>query len=129
MKTIFTFVLGLAATSAALSAAPDPRWLGHDSQRPLPVVVTPGTPGSQEAPGAVPSDATVLFDGKDISPWVAMDGSPTKWVVKDGALECVPGSGYVRSLQSFGRPCRLRKLDGRSRHSARVSGRGARESS
>jgi hypothetical protein len=48
----------------------------------------------------------VLFDGKDNSQWVAMDGSPTKWVVHDGAFECVPGSGYVRTLQAFG-DCQL----------------------
>ena len=35
-----------------------------------------------------------------------MDGSPTKWIVRDGALECVPGSGYARTLQSFG-DCQL----------------------
>jgi len=90
----------------ALSAAPDPNWLGHDRERPLPPVVNPGTASTQDQPGVPPSDATVLFDGKDLSAWVAMDGSPTKWIVKDGALECVPGSGYVRSLQSFG-DCQL----------------------
>lgn len=91
---------------AVLSAAPDPTWLGHDRERPMAPSVTPATPSSQEQPGRPPSDATVLFDGKDLSPWVAMDGSPTKWIVRDGALECVPGSGYVRSLQSFG-DCQL----------------------
>ncbi len=107
MKTPLVSVLGLLTVcSAVLSAAPDPRWLGHDRERPLPPVVTPGTSSTQDQPGAVPSDAVVLFDGKDISPWVAMDGNPTKWVVKDGALECVPGSGYVRTLQSFG-DCQL----------------------
>jgi hypothetical protein len=35
-----------------------------------------------------------------------MDGSPTKWIVQQGALECVPGSGYARTLQSFG-DCQL----------------------
>jgi len=92
--------------AAALLAEPDPNWLGHDRERPLPTPITPGTFSSQEQPGKPPSDATVLFDGKDLSPWVAMDGSPTKWVIHDGALECVPGSGYVRSLQSFG-DCQL----------------------
>jgi hypothetical protein len=92
--------------SSALSGAPDPRWLGHDRDRPLPAEVTPGTFSSQEQPGLPPSDATVLFDGKDTSQWVALDGSPTKWVVHDGALECVPGSGYVRTLQAFG-DCQL----------------------
>ena len=52
------------------------------------------------------SDATVLFDGKDLSQWVAMDGSPTKWRMGDGYMECVKGSGYVRTLQDFG-DCQL----------------------
>jgi hypothetical protein len=107
MKNPLFMAAGLVAVLCpALQGAPDPNWLGHDRERPLPAVVTPGTFSSQEQPGTPPSDATVLFDGKDISAWVAMDGSPTKWVVKDGALECVPGSGYVRSLQAFG-DCQL----------------------
>ena len=96
----------LAAICTTLHGAPDPQWLGHDRERPAPAVVAPGTFSSQEQPGTPPSDATVLFDGKDVSAWVAMDGSPTKWIVRDGALECVPGSGYVRSLQAFG-DCQL----------------------
>jgi hypothetical protein len=96
----------LVLVGTALHGAPDPQWLGHDRDRPAPAVVTPGTFSSQEQPGTPPSDATVLFDGKDVSAWTAMDGSPTKWVVKDGALECVPGSGMVRSAQAFG-DCQL----------------------
>ena len=96
MKIPFVSGLGFfVAASAVLHGAPDPDWLGHDRARPQPVVVTPGTASSQEQAGTPPSDATVLFDGKDHSQWVAMDGSPTKWIVKNGALECVPGSGYV----------------------------------
>jgi hypothetical protein len=107
MKISFVSALGfIVATSVAVQGAPDPNWLGHDRDRPAPTVVTPGTFSSQEQPGIPPSDATVLFDGKDTAQWVAMDGSPTKWVVHDGALECVPGSGYVRTLQSFG-DCQL----------------------
>ena len=95
--------LGLAA---GLRAAPDPNWIDHDRDRPMATVIDPGTSSTQELPGKAPSDATVLFDGTDKSAWVAMDGSPTKWIVHDGALECVPGSGYVRTLQSFG-DCQL----------------------
>jgi hypothetical protein len=97
----------LVALATVARAAPDPNWLGHDRDRPQPTVVDPGTFSSQEQPGTPPSDATVLFDGKDMSQWVAMDGSPTKWVInKDGVMACVPGSGYARTLQSFG-DCQL----------------------
>jgi len=102
-------ILGIVfafTAAASLIGAPDPQWLDHDRTRPLPAVVTPGTFSTQDQPGVPPSDALVLFDGKDTSAWVAMDGSPTKWVAREGALECVPGSGYVRTLQAFG-DCQL----------------------
>lgn len=107
MKTPPLTGLALSLLSVvALHAAPDPNWLGHDRNRPAPQVVTPAVVSTPDQVGRAPSDAVVLFDGKDTSAWVAMDGSPTKWIAKDGALECVPGSGYVRTLQAFG-DCQL----------------------
>jgi hypothetical protein len=82
------------------------QWLGHDRNRPLPPVVDPGTASTAQQPGRPPSDAVVLFDGTSLNGWVSMEGKPSKWIVKDGAMECVPGSGYVRTLQSFGE-CQL----------------------
>ena len=87
-------------------AQPDPNWIDHDRDRPLPQVVAPATPSTQERAGHAPSDAVVLFDGHDLSQWVSMDGSPTKWITRDGYMECVKGSGYVRTLQNFG-DCQL----------------------
>jgi hypothetical protein len=78
MKNPAVCALGiLIAASAAAVGAPDPNWLGHDRDRPQPAAVDPGTFSSQEQPGRPPSDAVVLFDGKDLSQWVARDGSPT----------------------------------------------------
>ena len=88
------------------AAQPDPNWLDHDRMRPLPPVVDPGTASTPEQAGTPPSDAIVLFDGKDTSQWVSMDGSPTKWIARDGYMECVRGSGYVRTLRNFG-DCQL----------------------
>jgi len=85
---------------------PDPNWLDHDRNRPQPAVVTPAIPSTQTQPGQAPSDAIVLFDGKDISQWSSMDGSPTRWITRNGYMECVKGSGYVRTLQNFG-DCQL----------------------
>jgi hypothetical protein len=105
--------LSLAAIGAlqlagqpACFGQPDPNWLDHDRDRPQPPVVAPATAGTQEQAGKPPSDATVLFDGKDLAQWSSMDGSPTKWITRDGYMECVKGSGYVRTLQNFG-DCQL----------------------
>jgi hypothetical protein len=98
-------VFALAIPNLGL-AQPDPNWKVHDWQRPRPPIIGPGTESTQEQPGKPPSDATVLFDSKDLSNWVSLDGSPPKWIVKDGSLECVKGSGYIRTLQDFG-DCQL----------------------
>jgi hypothetical protein len=72
--------------------------------RPQPMRVEPGTFSSQEQPGTPPSDAVILFGGKpeEIKKWISdKNGEPTKWVVQDGVLQCVPGSGYIRTKEEF----------------------------
>lgn len=79
-------------------------WAIHDMNRPQPHRVEPGTFSSQETPGKPPSDAVVLFGGTEetIANWISdKNGEPTKWVVKDGTLQCVPGSGYIRSKEEW----------------------------
>ncbi len=103
-------VIAANAVSSLLAftclSQPDPRWIEHDRTRPQPPIITPAVASTQEQVGKAPSDAVVLFDGKDMSQWVAMDGSPTKWIAREGYMECVKGSGYVRTLQNFG-DCQL----------------------
>jgi hypothetical protein len=106
MKYCFVSGLAVVAGASLASAQPDPNWLAHDRTRPQPPVVTPATPSTQQEPGKAPSDAVVLFDGKDLAQWVSMDGTPTRWITRDGYMECVKGSGYVRTLQCFG-DCQL----------------------
>src|SRR5690348_8864145 len=76
-------LLSLMPALSAL-AQPDPNWLIHDRLRPQPPVVTPGMPSTQERVGTAPSDAVVLFDGQNLTNWVSLDGSPTKWIMRDG---------------------------------------------
>jgi len=80
-------------------------WAVHDLNRPQPPLVTPGTPSTQNKPGTPPSDAIILFDGTKASlkNWEA-DKTPaedSQWIVKDGALQCTPGSGYIRTKAQF----------------------------
>ncbi|MFI5381071.1 MAG: DUF1080 domain-containing protein [Tepidisphaerales bacterium] len=80
-------------------------WAVHDRNRPQPAVVVPGTFSSPDQPGKPPSDAIILFDGtpESLAKWEADKNvpEPTKWVVKNGAMECVPGSGYIRTKDKF----------------------------
>jgi hypothetical protein len=58
------------------------------------------TPGA--AAGEAPSDAVILFNGKDLSEWTALDGGAAKWEVKDGAFTVVKGTGDVKTKKQFG---------------------------
>jgi len=59
-------------------------------------------PGQAAPPIVPPSDAIVLFDGTDVSAWRSEDGTPAGWVVRDGAMEAVPGAGFVFTRREFG---------------------------
>lgn len=104
----FPLILAMAvATCPSIAfSKPDPNYLIHDRTRPLPPVVEPGTVSTPNKVGTAPSDAVVLFDGTDLMKWSAMDGRPTGWLLKDGALECKAGAGMIRTRRSFG-DCQL----------------------
>ncbi|MGE5570196.1 MAG: DUF1080 domain-containing protein [Rhodospirillales bacterium] len=65
------------------------------SEGPQPPVVDPG------GPGKAPSDAVVLFDGRDNSAWTTMDGQPSKCTVAGGVMSCRTGAGDTRSKETF----------------------------
>jgi hypothetical protein len=77
----------------------------HDDQRPHPPVVTPST-----VPGGPPSDAVILFDGKDLSKWEghpstitkAGAAGPAEWKVENGYFEVVPKTGDIATKEKFG---------------------------
>jgi len=79
------------------------KWPIHDESRPMPPVVDPG-PAPASAP--VPSDAVVLFDGRDLSGWTTLKGEPAKWAVRDGYMEVVKGAGSIKTTRGFG-DCQL----------------------
>lgn len=78
----------------------------HDCDRMQPPVITPPTPSTQEAPGAPPSDAVMLFDGTDLSGWTGRQGQEAQWKVENGVMEVVPGTGNITSKTRFG-DCQL----------------------
>jgi hypothetical protein len=74
---------------------PGSPWHVHDPDRPQPPIVTPGATFSQGAPA--PSDAEVLFDGKDLSQWQNAQGGDAAWKVADGYVETAAKGGGIRT--------------------------------
>ena len=102
-KILFLFALTAIFSGNHAMAQLATGWKAHDKKRPAPKVVDPG---EATASASVPSDAIVLFDGKDLSNWNGpRDGKP-KWLVKDGVMESVKGAGFLHSKEKFG-DCQL----------------------
>ena len=53
-----------------------------------------------------PSDAIVLFNGKDASQWTDAGGGAVKWTVADGAMTVAARGGNIKTKQKFG-DCQL----------------------
>jgi hypothetical protein len=101
---VVALLVGVAVAGEAPKApdmAPGGKWKRNDMARPKPAVVDPGP--APEKPAAVPSDAVVLFDGKDIAAeWEMNDKGQKvapKWEVKDGYATVKGGS--IVSKQKF----------------------------
>src|SRR5271167_1018945 len=87
---------GAAPSSQAATPAP-PKPQDTEIWEPVPKVVTPGANCT-----APPSDAIVLFDGKNLDEWVSnRDKSPAKWIVADGVMTVNKAGGNIETKRSF----------------------------
>ena len=96
-------VLSVVGLGCLAGSAPKTKYSVHDKDRPHPPVVTP-------APrfGQPPSDAIVLFDGKDLSQWRSDKGNgPASWKIVDNDYMVVPSkAGGIHTEKVFGN-CQL----------------------
>jgi len=82
-------LVSLTISVFAQQQPPKPKPEDTEVWSPEPKVVTPGA-----ACADAPSDAIILFDGKNEDEWVsAQDQSPAQWVVHDGIMTVKKGSG------------------------------------
>jgi len=65
---------------------------------PVPKIVTPGATNSD-----APSDAIVLFDGKNLDEWASVKDpkSPAQWKVADGVITVNKSVGNIQTKRSF----------------------------
>ena len=91
-----TLLLTLLILSTTVFAQTKPQETEY--YNPQPAKVIPGDYSYTTAP----SDAIILFDGKDISAWESQDGKEPQWNVKNGELLVQPGTGSIKTKQYFG---------------------------
>ena len=99
MRSILVLALAAVSTTALAQGTPrdqmDPKVTEFYDLKPTKI-----TPGA--TPQDAPSDAIVLFNGKDAGEWeAAKDGSAPKWDIKDGAMTVTKGGGDVRTKKQF----------------------------
>ena len=103
MTAVFAALVMPAATMAQDARVPTIPDAVHDMNRRRPPVVDPG-PALPPAPA--PSDAIVLFNGRDLSEWKSGDGRPARWKLENGYMEVISGAGGISTVRQFG-DCQL----------------------
>lgn len=96
-KTGIALLGCIVMTGCVAQATPQPDPRESEVWKPEPRRVMPGSPGK------APSDAVVLFNGKDLGEWVSA-GAPDKpagWTVDNGVMTVRAGSGDIQTRRLF----------------------------
>jgi hypothetical protein len=89
-------VIYASSSNAASSAgAKEPWQLAEETEvwTPVPAVV--------DTRKDVPSDATVLFNGKSLEQWESAKGGAAPWKLENNAMTVAPQTGDIRTKESF----------------------------
>jgi hypothetical protein len=89
----------VAAASVCSQQPAEPKHEDTEVWKPAPKVVIPGATDA-----APPSDAIVLFDGKNLNEWVSTsDKSPAQWTLANGVMTVkkVHGDGNIETKRTF----------------------------
>ncbi len=85
--------LAILCGSSAIYAQTNMKPSDTEYYKPVPPTVTLNK--------GIPSDAIVLFDGKDLSKWKSEKGN-ANWTVANNTLEVKPGTGNIETTEHFG---------------------------
>jgi hypothetical protein len=97
MKRTFCLLSSIVMLSVSVNAqAGDPKLT--EVWTPVPKIVTPGATNSD-----APSDAIILFDGKNLDEWVSVKDpkNPAEWTVADGVITVNKSKGNIQTKKTF----------------------------
>jgi hypothetical protein len=98
MKQFILSFICMGAFYSSINAQQKARPEDTEVWKPVPAIVTPG-----KAPGDAPSDAIILFNGKDLSQWVSTANTlkPAGWLVQKGVITVNKKAGDIQTKTSF----------------------------
>jgi hypothetical protein len=101
MKKLALLLALLPATALAQAANPGgnplPKPELTETWSPVPPKVQPGA-----TPGQPPSDAILLFNGRDMTNWESVKGGPAQWTVGNGEFIVAPKTDSIQTRDKFG---------------------------
>lgn len=103
-KYIFSGIAALAVVAGSYGQVDPAKQTPESSELwdPVPRVVKPPSATVNHGPATAPSDALVLFDGKDLGQWKsAKTGGEVTWETSEGALTVKPGAGDIQTKKEF----------------------------
>ena len=94
-KIILSTLLSISV-SAAFAQETDPKLT--EVWKPVPKIVTPGVTNND-----APSDAIILFDGKNLDQWRSTKDTskPALWTVAKGVMTVKKGTGNIQTVNKF----------------------------
>lgn len=98
------FIFSFSTIVLAQEEFPKPGEMEHEMSEfwlPQPTIVTPGSNKCID-PTPAPSDADILFDGKDLSKWKGAKTDTAKWIVADGVFTVNKGTGSIETKKHYG---------------------------
>jgi len=106
LLSIMRIPLSMFLTLAILSLLAVPLYSQQSSAKPEDTEVWQPEPKVVTPPaecGAPPSDAIVLFDGKNLDEWVSANdrSQPAKWTIADGILVVSKTAGNIETKRTF----------------------------
>jgi hypothetical protein len=98
MKQFLLSFICIAAICSCVNAQQKARPEDTEVWKPVPAVVTPGKTSAD-----APSDAVILFNGKDLSQWVSTSDTtkPAGWLVQKGVITVNKKAGDIQTKASF----------------------------